>query len=205
MNVRNIHQFENFVRLLAGRTGQVLNLLSLSNDLGVSSTTLGEWLSVLEASWLVFRLPPYFTNQRKRIIKTPKIYFTEIGMVSYLLGLETPAQVARDPVIGGIFENLVVMEALKARLNQGRDPDLFFYRDNNKNEVDLIYKRHQNLIPIEVKSAMTWHESFGHNLRYFQNVFNESSKGYVIYAGEKAFEADHCQVVPFGNTFKIFE
>jgi uncharacterized protein len=204
MNVRNIQQFENFVRLLAGRIGQVINLHSMSNDLGVSSTTLGEWLSVLEASWLVFRLPPYFTNQRKRIIKTPKIYFTEIGLVSYLLGLETPSQVARDPLIGGIFENMVVIEALKARLNQGRDPELYFYRDNNKNEMDLIYRHHQGLIPIEIKSSMTWHESLAKNLRFFGTTFDNSQKGYLVYAGDRTIESEGYHVIPYQNIDQVF-
>lgn len=205
MNVRNISQFENFVRLLAGRTGQVINLNSMSSDLGVSSTTLGEWLSVLEASWLVFRLPPYFSNQRKRIIKSPKIYFTEIGLVAYLLGLETPVQVARDPLIGGIFENLVVVEALKARLNQGYDPNLYFYRDNNKNEVDLIFRQHQDLIPIEIKSSMTWHESLARSILFFNNAFGTGEKGFLVYAGAQAFESSHYHVISYENISKVFD
>ena len=205
MNVRNILHFENFVRLLAGRTGQVINLHSMSNDLGVSSTTLGEWLSVLEASWLVFRLPPYFSNQRKRIIKSPKIYFTEIGLVSYLLGLETPLQVARDPLIGGIFENMVVIEALKARLNQGRDPELYFYRDNNRNEIDLIFRNHQDLIPIEIKSAMTWHESLSKSIRFFDNTFGSSEKGFLVYSGTQTFESDRYTVISYEDIYKVFD
>ena len=138
LKVRELAHFENFMRLLAGRAGQVLNLHSLSNDLGVSSTTLSQWLSVLEASFLVIRIFPYYENFGKRIIKSPKLLFTETGLVSYLLGIETPEQVSSHPLLGQLFENMVIMDAIKTRLNKGEDHNIFFYRDNNQNEVDVI-------------------------------------------------------------------
>ena len=165
INLRSLTDFENFTRLLAGRVGQILNLSSLANDVGVSSPTLKEWLSVLEASHTIFRLNPYFENFGKRIIKSPKIYFTDVGLASYLLGIESPALAARDPLIGNLFENMVVIEALKARLNAGKEPELYFYRDNKGNEVDLLFRRNRQLIPIEIKSAMTFNPEFAKESR----------------------------------------
>ena len=126
--IRNLAAFERFMVLLAGRVGQVVNLSGLSDETGVSSTTLAEWLSVLEASFLVFRLQPYFSNISKRTVKSPKIYFTEVGLVAYLLGLESAQHVSRDPLRGNLFENMFVADVMKSRLNRGQDPRLFFLR-----------------------------------------------------------------------------
>ena len=204
LQIKNLSNFENFVRLLAGRVGQVLNLHALSGDLGVSSTTLAEWLSVLEASFLVFRLQPYFKNFGKRIVKSPKLYFTDVGFVCYLLGIETPEQVARDPLMGGLFENMVVMEAVKTRLNMGLDPNLFYFRDNNRNEVDLIYKKQKTLIPIEIKAAMTFNEHLLKGIKYFQRTSDQAQKGYLAYSGNLTFENDYANVINFKDVYKIF-
>ena len=176
INLRSLTDFENFTRLLAGRVGQILNLSSLSNDVGVSSTTLKEWLSVLEASHTIFRLNPYFENFGKRIIKSPKIYFTDVGLASYLLGIESPALATRDPLIGNLFENMVVIEALKARLNAGKEPELYFYRDNKGNEVDLLFRQNRQLIPIEIKSAMTFKPEFAKGIARFQKTSDKGKK-----------------------------
>ncbi|MCF0238533.1 MAG: ATP-binding protein, partial [Sphaerochaetaceae bacterium] len=128
VSVKDLNSFLRFLTLLAGRVGQVINLSSMSGEVGVSSTTLGEWLSVLEDSFVVFRLQPYFSNISKRIVKSPKVYFVETGLVSYLLGIETAKQASRDPLRGNIFENIVVLEALKARLNDNKEPNLFYMR-----------------------------------------------------------------------------
>lgn len=206
INLKNLSQFEIFLKLLAGRTGQVVNLNSLSNDVGVSSTTLREWLSILEASFIIFRLNPYFENFGKRVIKSPKLYFTEIGLVTYLLGIEDIGQVSRDPLIGNLFENLVVIEAAKARLNKGLNPNLFFYRDKNMNEVDIVYKRSRELVPIEIKSAKTWNKKFLQGIKYFRKVApNAAEEGYLIYAGDLAPEIDSIKVLNFTRTCEIFD
>ena len=205
IQLKNLNHFEMFLKLLAGRTGQLVNLNSLSNDIGVSGTTLKEWLSILEASFIIFRLNPYFENFGKRIIKTPKLYFTEIGLVTYLLGIEEKGQVGRDPLVGNIFENLVVIEALKARLNKGLDPNLFFYRDNNLNEVDIIYKRSRDLVPIEIKSAKTWNKDFCHGINYFRSISKNAADGYLIYAGDLNPDLESIKVRHFSRTYEIFE
>ncbi|RLD87571.1 MAG: AAA family ATPase [Bacteroidetes bacterium] len=205
LQVKNLSNFENFIRLLAGRVGQILNLHALSGDLGVSATTLTHWLSVLEASFLVFRLQPYFENFGKRLVKSPKLYFTDVGLVCYLLGIETPEQVTRDPLIGGLFENMVVLEAVKTRLNKGFDPNLFYFRDNNKNEVDLIYKKQRMLTPVEIKSAMTFNENLLKGIAYFQRTSNQAQKGYLVYSGDLTFERDNVHVINFKDVYKILE
>ena len=119
LNVKDMHAFETFIRLLAGRTGQLINYASLGNDVGVSAMTISQWLSVLEASFIIFRLPCYYENFGKRLVKSQKLYFTEVGLAAWLLGISSPEQVARDPLFGGLFENMVIVEALKHRLNAG--------------------------------------------------------------------------------------
>ena len=205
LNIKNLTLFEQFIHLLAGRTGQVLNLHSLGNDIGVSSKTLKEWLSVLEASFVVFRLPPYFENFGKRIIKSPKIYFTDTGLLCYLLGIEKPDQIMRDPALGQLFENLVVMEALKARFNQGKAPNLYFFRDNNRNEVDLIFNKARMLVPIEIKAAMTWNPDFAKNIRHFQRTIPAAQNGAVIYSGDIESEIDQVATLNFMRTAELFQ
>ena len=185
INVTNQRAFETFVRLLAGRVGQLVNLHSLAGDVGVSSTTLASWVSGLEASFIVFRLPCFFNNFGKRMIKTPKIFFTDVGLATWLLGIEAPAQVARDPLFGGLFENMVVAEALKARLNAGREAELYFYRDQRGLEVDLLVRQARRLLPLEIKGGMTYDPSFAKNLHAFIKLTDTAESPTVIYAGEQ--------------------
>ncbi len=205
LNIKDLSLFEQFIRLLAGRTGQVLNLHSLGNDIGVTNKTLKEWLSVLEASFIVFRLPPYFENFGKRIIKSPKIYFTDTGLLCYLLGIETPKQIMRDRAFGQLFENLVVIEALKSRYNQGKQPNLYFFRDNNRHEVDLIFKKGRILHPIEIKAAMTWNSEFLKGINHFQRTVPIAGKGTVIYSGEMQPKLETAEVIHFKRTAEIFQ
>jgi hypothetical protein len=203
INVKSLIAFENFMRLLAGRIGQVVNLHSMASDIGVSSSTLKEWLSVLEASFVIFRLPPYFENFGKRIIKSPKIFFTEVGLAAYLLGLETAEQVSRDPLRGNLFENMVVIEALKARLNAGVDPNLFFFRDSKGYEIDLIFKKGRQLVPVEIKSAMTFNSGFAKNIETFSKIAPNVETGAVIYAGELTPKVSGNKFVHFSNTASV--
>lgn len=203
--LKNLNSFEVFLKLLAGRVGQIINLNSLSNDVGVSSTTLKHWLSILEASFIIFILNPYYENFGKRLIKSPKIYFTDVGVVSYLLGIENQEQVGRDPLIGNLFENMVVLELIKQRLNKGLDPNVYFFRDNNKKEVDLIFKQQNKLIPIEIKSAMTFNKNFVKGVSYFQKLSPKATRGYVIYSGDLVFDSDDYSVVNFVDAHSILE
>ncbi len=186
IQLRNLQAFELFMKLLAGRVGQVLNLHSLSGEVGVSSPTLKEWLSVLEASFVVFRLPPYYENFGKRFIKSPKLYFTEPGLAAYLLEIRSPAQVSRDPLLGALFENLVVIEALKSCWHRGEDADLYFFRDQKGFEIDLIHSRHRQLCPIEIKAARSYHSDFLKPIRTFCALDPKVQSGALVYAGNQS-------------------
>jgi len=204
IQLKNLQAFELFLKLLAGRVGQVLNLHALAGEVGVSSPTLREWLSVLEASFVVFRLPPYYENFGKRFIKSPKIYFTEPGLAAYLLEIRSPEQAGRDPLLGSLFENLVVIEALKARWNRGLDADLYFFRDQRGFEVDLILSRQRQLFPVEIKAARTFHPEFCQNLKAFSSWNDSIKPGAVIYAGEQEQTVGGVSLLPFGQTASWF-
>jgi uncharacterized protein len=184
INLRDASLFEKLMRLLAGRVGQLLDYNSLANDVGVDAKTIRHWVSILEASFLLFRLPPYFENFGKRAIKSPKIYFTEVGLLCFLLGIRAPAQVARDPLVGAIFENLVVLEFLKARFNRGEAADLWFFRDSNGNEVDLVWQEGGTLAAAEIKAAATFSMSLLKGLRRFRELVPRCRRGALVYSGE---------------------
>jgi predicted AAA+ superfamily ATPase len=184
INLKDTAKFEKFVRLCAGRVGQLLNQTSLANDVGVSSNTINEWISVLEASFIIYRLQPYYENIGKRLIKSPKLYFIDTGLAAWLMGIETNTQMQRDPLRGHLFENLIIIEALKSKLNQGKDPGLFFYRDSHGNEVDLVVQNGNQFTPIEIKSSQTWHSSFLKGIKYFKRLLGDRvEKGVVVYGG----------------------
>jgi len=197
INLKNVSLFEKFLKLLAGRVGQVINFNSLSNDVGVTAVTLKEWLSVLEASFITFKLEPYFENFGKRVIKSPKIYFNDTGLLAYLLDIDSDKIIGRDPLIGNIFENLVILELIKARLNQGLNPNIYFFRDSNGLKVDVIYKQASRLIPIEIKSAATFNKVFAKTITKFQKLTTKAQKGYVVYAGDFTAQTDTYSIVNY--------
>ncbi len=186
MNIRNLSLFQRFVRLCAGRCGQLLNLSSLADDVGISQKTAREWITVLEASYIVFLLQPYYANIGKRLVKTPKLYFYDTGLAAWLCGIENESQVATHPLRGSLFENTVVMEALKFRYNRGKRSNLYFYRDSNGNEIDLVYSMGHFLLPIEIKSGQTITSNYFRGLKKFRSLFKEQIAGpsLLVYAGE---------------------
>jgi len=189
INLRDLSQFQNFLTLLAGRVGQVVNFTSLSNDVGVSATTIKNWLNVLKASYVVFELPPFFANIRKRVIKSPKIYFTDVGLAAFLLGIHTEEQASRDPLRGNLFENLVIADIVKGALNRGIRPEVYFFRDSHGNEVDLLIKENGTLIPVEIKSAATFSTDFIKGLEKFKALgASRLASGTVLYNGEQRFD-----------------
>ena len=182
-DVRDLLQIKD-IRLCAGRIGSLFKVSELANEIGVSSHTITSWLSVLQASYIVTLLPPYFENSRKRLTKTPKLYFTDTGLACHLLGIESVQQLARDKMRGALFENFIVMEAMKRRYNQGKESNLYFYRDSHQNEIDLILKSSSGLYGIEIKSAMTYHADFEKALKQMDGWINEPVLGKaVVYAG----------------------
>lgn len=208
--VHDLIRFEKFMRLLAGRVGQLVNNSALATEVGVSSTTIGSWLSVLEASHVIYTLKPWFKNRNSQVVKTPKIYFCDTGLVSYLLGIETPEQMIRDPLLGNIFENFVVIEALKTRLNLGLEPNLYFFRNSNGLEIDLILQEQNKLKLFEIKSGKSLNDEFCRNMKNFSAKYNEeiasdSTKGTVIYSGETYESYKDFGFYNFSNIPQLFE
>jgi len=208
--VHDLIRFEKFMRLLAGRVGQLVNNSALATEVGVSSTTIGSWLSILEASHVIYTLKPWFKNRNSQVVKTPKIYFCDTGLVSYLLGIETPEQMIRDPLLGNIFENFVVIEALKTRLNLGLEPNLYFFRNSNGLEIDLILQEQNKLKLFEIKSGKSLNDEFCRNMKNFSAKYNEdivsdSTKGTVIYSGETYESYKDFGFYNFSNIPQLFE
>jgi len=206
INLKDLTTFQRFMKLCAARTGGILNMNSLAGDVGVSHHTIKHWLSILQASYLITLVPPYFENFGKQVIKSPKLYFTDVGLVSYLLEIETLKQIERDPLRGNLFETMVVMDLMKARLNQGRDPHLYYYRDSQRKEVDLIYKRGSELIPIEIKSGQTINPDFFKGLDYFRNLVGKRcGQPYLIYAGDQEFDLENVSIVQYQHAHRIVD
>lgn len=203
INVRDLSQFETFIRLLAGRVGQLVNLSALAGDVGVSSTALAGWLSALEASFVVMRLPPFHRNLGKRLVKTPKLYFVETGLLSWLLQIETPEQVARDPLLGGIFENMVVIEAAKAAYNRGRIPQLSFYRDKAGLEVDLIREHQRRPFAIEVKAGRFCASEMIAPIQRFRSLHGDLAGAALVYGGDEGARIDGITVAPCVDTARL--
>ena len=189
VRLRDLSLFQRFLVLLAGRVGQVVNHSSLANDVGVSATTIRNWLNVLQASYAVFEVPPYFQNIRKRVVKSPKVYFTDVGLCTFLLGIHSEQQAFRDPLRGNLYENLVVTEVIKGALNRGVRPEVYFFRDSHGNEVDLVVRHEGTLIPVEIKSSETFSPAFLKGIERFRGLgAGPTSPGFVLYNGDRPFE-----------------
>jgi len=198
IQIKNLSSFQKFVKLCAGRTGQLLNLNSLGNDVGISHTTAREWLTILEASYIIFLLEPFHSNIKKRLIKSPKIYFYDVGLACYLLGIENLSQLRNHPLRGSLFENMVVMEILKYRYNQGKKNNLNFYRDSIGNEVDIIYNIGADILPIEVKAAETIASDFFKGFYVLEKVIGDIPYGKrIVYAGEQGQTRQDTQIITF--------
>lgn len=197
--IRDLTVFQRFLGLCAGRVGQLLNFSSLSNDTGVSQPTIMEWLSLLEASYICFRLPPYFGNISKRLVKSPKLYFYDVGLAAYLMGINSVEQIAVHPLRGMLFENLIITEVMKYFLNKGQRPGLMFYRDSNGNEVDLLIQHGAEIVPIEIKSAATVSRDFFKGLKRFIASVSASTDGVLIYGGSDTRLQNNVQVTNLEN------
>ncbi len=205
INLKDLTLFEKFIKLIAGRIGQLVDYTSLANDVGVDAKTIKHWFSILEASFIIFKLTPYYENFGKRVIKSPKFYFTDVGLLCYLLGIEDKSQISRDPLVGNIFENLVVIELLKNRLNQGKRANIYFFRDSGGNEVDIVFENQRTLIPIEIKSSSTFHNTFAQGLSRFQKIAKNAKAGFIIYNGDFTPKTDNFTVLNFKKISKIFD
>lgn len=199
--IKDLDTFQRFVKLCAARIGSVFNASELSNELGVAVNTINSWVSVLQASYLIYLLPPFFTNTRKRLTKSPKIYFTDCGLAAYLLDIDSPQTLNRDKMRGHLFENMVIIDYLKQAYNTGRNGGLYFYRDSNGNEVDLLIKDGTNYNCYEIKSASTFHPDFTKGLKSFENAFPELVKNKtVIYSGDEFNDINGISIINYRNT-----
>jgi len=200
LNVKDIIKFQTFIRLCSGRVGTELNASALSNEVGVSVVTIQEWISVLEASYILFRLPPFYRNIGKRLIKAPKLYFYDTGLACFLLGIENKNQLATHPLRGAVFENLVILEFLKNRLNQGKLPNLLYYRDKSQNEVDILQEQGNQIHAFEIKSAKSFHKDFLSNLNYLKKILGEDLRStQLIYDGETEIQSKENGMMNFRN------
>jgi len=198
INVKDLHNFRKFIRLCAGRTGQLLNISELAVDAGISQTTANNWLSVLEASFITYRLTPYFSNFYKRLIKRPKLYFYDTGLVAYLLGIKEQDQLATHYLRGSLFENLILSDFMKQIFHSGQKPMLYFYRDSNKNEIDCIYETAGQLQLIEIKSGKTISQEFSKGITNFQKMASESvHNSMVIYGGSQKQHRNGINYLPW--------
>ena len=197
-NIKNLSLFQKFVRLCASRVGQLLNLQNLANDTGISHTTAREWISLLEASYIVFLLEPYHKNIRKRLVKSRKIYFYDCGLAAWLCGIENEGHLRNHPLRGHFFENLMVIEALKFRYNHGLRNNLSFYRDSSGNEVDLLYQIADKFLPIEIKSGETIASDYFKGFNNFKKIEKDLPYGsMLIYGGNTRQERTETSVVPY--------
>jgi uncharacterized protein len=195
-NITDLYDFERLLRLCAGRIGQLLNMSSLAIEVGVDIKTIGSWISILETSFILFRLQPYHKNFNKRIVKMPKLYFYDTGVATALLGIENPAQLIYHPLRGSLFENLVILELLKKRYNMGKQGNIYFWRDNVGNEVDLIIQTSHQALPVEIKSGLTVTDEFFKGIRFWQKL-NPKQHAWVVYAGKnKQQRSENITVLP---------
>jgi predicted AAA+ superfamily ATPase len=206
LKVQELETFQRFVRLCAGRTGQLLNLSSLATECGVTHNTIKAWISVLEAGYLVFLLRPFHRNFGKRLVKAPKLYFYDTGLASWLLGIRTAGHLETHPLRGALFETMVVSEMVKSRLNRGERPAFFFWRDSNGNEVDLIVEQETNLVPVEIKSGKTVNPEAFAGLSRWRTLAGESAaEPILIHGGSDSHRRSEVRVVGWQDAGGVLE
>lgn len=185
LRIKDQMQFMKFMKLCASRVGSIFNASDIGAQLGIDNKTVSNWLSVLQASYLVTLLPPYYENISKRLVKSPKLYFNDPGLACFLLDIESPRQLERDKMRGAIFENYVVMEVIKHRYNRGLLNGVYFYRDSNRNEVDILLKEEGEITAIEVKSSMTYHTSFEDSISKLSDwIKTPVTNKMIVYTGD---------------------
>jgi uncharacterized protein len=185
MNIRDLNQFRNFLSLCAGRTGQVLNLQELGNSAGIDAKTVKQWLSLLQSSYIIYLLQPYYNNFNKRIIKAPKLYFYDTGIAAYLLSIRSRKDLDNHFARGALFENFIINDLMKICYNKKVQPNFYYFRDSNGNEVDLLIEQPGFIYAIECKSSHTIQPDFFKGLQYFTEISNKKTKGICFYGGKE--------------------
>lgn len=206
VNISDLNTFQKFVKLCAGRTGQIINYSSLGNDCGITSNTAKSWLSILEASYIVFLLPPFYNNFNKRIIKSPKIYFWDTGLLCSILGIQSEDHLFNHFLRGSIFESFVISEIYKHKYNEVSNPACYFLRDKVGNEIDCLFENYPNTFYIEIKSGKTISEEYFKGLSFWNKLTgSQNINSYVIYGGMDTQQRLHGSIIPWNKINKIFK
>ncbi len=204
IKIKDLNSFRTFLRVCAGRASQTVNLSSIGNDCGISYNTVKEWLSVLEASYIVFQVPPHFNNFSKRLIKSPKLYFYDTGLLIWLLGIKQADQLSIHAMRGAIFENFVAGELLKHQFAQGEPSNLYSWRDNNGLEIDLIIDHGNTLIPVEIKAGQTINKDFFKNLKKWRALAGDKAqKSYLVYGGNEDQDRSDISVLSWRSLARL--
>jgi uncharacterized protein len=182
-NIANLGLFQRFVKICATRAGQVINYASISSDCGIDQKTVLNWLGILEASFICFRLQPFYNNMGKRLLQMPKLYFYDLGVCCSLLEIDSESHLTKHPLYGALFENMVILELLKTRLNNGQRSNLYYWRDRTGNEIDLLLDQSNEVVPIEIKSSSTFHNEFLKGIRYWKKI-KPTKPSYMVYTGQ---------------------
>ncbi len=199
-NISNLSLFQRFVKLCAGRSGQILNLSSLANDCGINHNTIRSWLSILETSYIIYFLTPFYKNFNKRLIKSPKIYFYDTGLVCSLLGIENQHQIIAHSQKGALFETFIISEFVKKSYNQGKKFNGFYISEKNGHEIDLFFEDNNQFKAVEIKSGATVSDNYFGNIKYWQkNIRLEQKNSYVIYGGDENQKRTNAQVLSWRN------
>lgn len=204
-NISDIGAFQRFIKLCAGRIGQLLNLSSLGNDCGISHNTAKSWLSILESSFIVFLLQPHYENFSKRLVKQPKIYFYDPGLAASLLGIESEGQLNTHYLKGGLFESFIIAELTKYRFNRSLEPQIYFWRDNKGSEVDCIIEFQNSLIPVEIKAGKTINLDYFKMLSYWSSLAaGKAGSSFLIYGGNESQRRSHAYVIGWYEATKVY-
>jgi uncharacterized protein len=204
-NITDLGAFQRFVKLCAGRIGQLLNLSSLGSDCGISHNTAKSWLSILESSFIIYLLQPHFENFNKRLVKQPKLYFYDPGLAASLLGIESEDQLITHYLKGGLFEALILSELAKYRFNRSFEPHLYFWRDNKGSEVDCIIEHKNSLIPVEIKAGKTVNADFLKMLNYWSALAAEKAgPSFLIYGGNESQKRSQASVIGWHEAVKVY-
>lgn len=203
-NIQSLSLFQRFMGLLAGRVGQIVNISSLANDTGISPNTTEDWLSILEASYIIFRLQPYYKNVGKRLIKSPKIFFYDTGVLCQLLNVSSIAELMNHFAVGSIFENFIISDFKKEIETRNLSAEVFFYRDSHGNEIDLVIDTGTALVPLEIKSGSVFNPSYFDIFPYWRNNVQDSA-GFVVYAGKETQKIENDRLVPWNDLDIVFQ
>ena len=203
-NIQNLSQFQRFIGLLAGRVGQILNVSSLATDTGIAPNTAEDWISILEASYIVYRLQPYYKNVGKRLIKSPKVFFYDTGLLCSLLNISSTSELLQHFAFGSIFENFIISEFKKEISETNVSASIYFYRDTHGNEIDLIMDTGGRLFPVEIKSSATYNSGFFNGFRYWRKNIEPQAGGYVVYSGNITQRVQKDQLVSWKNLKNVF-